>query len=136
MNESLTSELYWLVLTILMTALMWVPYILNRMKEQGIGTALWDPQGDTVARAAWANRMMCAHENAVENLVIFAPLVLAIYMTGSGNEVTGLACLVYFLARLAHYVVFTLGVPLLRVITFLTGFGAQVVLALVLLDVI
>ena len=40
MSTTLSSELYWLVLTLLMTALFWLPYILNRMLEQGIGTAL------------------------------------------------------------------------------------------------
>ena len=43
MNEmlALSRELYWLVLTLLMTALMWVPYIGNRLREQGVLNALW-----------------------------------------------------------------------------------------------
>ena len=41
------TELYRLTLTVLMTGLMWLPYILNRMLEQGIGFAMRDPQGET-----------------------------------------------------------------------------------------
>ncbi len=130
MQHSPSTEMYWLLLTLILTATMWVPYILNRMKEQGILSALWDPLGETEARAPWANRMMRAHENAVENLVIFAPLVLALQWQQISTETTAAACTVYFFARLAHFLVFTFGVPVLRVVTFLIGFGAQMTLAL------
>ena len=71
-TETLSIELYWLTLTVLMTALMWLPYILNRIVEHGLGFALWDPQGVTKTETAWAERMMRAHQNAAENLVICA----------------------------------------------------------------
>ncbi len=135
-TDILSPELYWLTLTVLMTGLMWVPYILNRLVEQGPLVALWDPQGETATRVPWADRMMRAHQNAVENLVIFAPLVLALQLVGITSALTVTACLVYFFARLTHYVVFTLGIPVLRVLAFATGVVAQVTLALVLLGVV
>jgi uncharacterized MAPEG superfamily protein len=76
-----------------------------------------------------------AHENAVENLVIFAPLVLTLHAVGISTDTTVAASAVYFAARAAHYLVFTFGIPLLRVLTFATGVGAQMVLGLVLLGV-
>jgi uncharacterized MAPEG superfamily protein len=133
MHMTLSKELYWLTLTILMTAVFWVPYILNRMLEQGILNALWDPHGRTETKRAWARRMLQAHANAVENLIIFAPLVIMVQITGVNSATTATACMIYFFARLMHYVVFTFGIPLLRVVTFLVGFGAQVVLAVNLL---
>ena len=54
MSTNLSTEVYWLILTILMTSLFWMPYILNRMLEQGILKALWDPQGITSTNKAWA----------------------------------------------------------------------------------
>ena len=40
----MTTELYWLTLTALMTALFWVPYVLNRMVMNGLlGTLALDP---------------------------------------------------------------------------------------------
>lgn len=134
MNIEQNAELHWLLLAVLMTSLMWVPYIINRMRELGVMAALWDRFGHTEADAAWANRMMRAHENAVENLVVFAPLVLLVVMTNSGNAVTLLAVQVYFFARLAHYIVFTLAIPLLRVVSFLAGFFAQMMLVVSLLN--
>ncbi len=133
MTTALSNEIYWLVLTILMTSLFWVPYIINRMGELGILNALWDRYGVTHTEKAWAQRMMDAHVNAVENLVIFAPLVLLIQIMGLNSTTIVNACIVYFFARLVHYFSFTFAVPLLRVTTFLIGFGAQVVLALTLL---
>lgn len=136
MQTQFTPELSWLVLTCTMTGLFWIPYILRRIVENGFLTALWDPQGLTHTKAPWAQRMMRAHQNAVENLVIFAPLVLAVQLTGSSNSMTATACLVYFVARAAHALVYTLAIPVLRTFAFLTGFGAQAVLALTLLGVI
>ena len=130
MRVELTNELFWLAATLLMTTLLWVPYILNRMKEQGIWNALYEPHGETKALSPWADRMMRAHQNAVENLVLFAPLVLLLYALEISTETTVLACEVYFFARAAHYITFTLGIPLLRVITFLIGFSCQLYLAL------
>ena len=133
-NATLSAELYWLVLTCLMTALFWVPYIVNRLIEHRPWPALWNPFPDLAPRARWAQRMMLAHANAVENLVIFAPLVLAVEWLKAGNDVTAMACMVYFWARAAHFVVFSFGIPLLRVVLFLVGFAAQMVLAVELLS--
>ncbi len=128
MIEKMTPELFWLVLTVLMTSLMWVPYILNRIVENGPRNALLDPQGRTETRVPWADRMMRAHRNAVENLVIFAPLVLVLHAIGISTYATATASAVYFLARAAHFVIYTLGIPVLRTLAFAVGFAAQMVL--------
>lgn len=132
----MTTELYWLTLTVLMTALMWLPYIINRMLEQGIGFAMWDPQGETKTDVIWAERMTRAHKNAVENLIIFAPLVLTLQLTDLSNELTTLACIMYFFSRLAHYIVFSFGIPLLRIFAFMISVVAQFILAFTLLGII
>jgi len=36
MNAALPPELFWLVATALMTALIWAPYIVNRIGENGL----------------------------------------------------------------------------------------------------
>ncbi len=68
-------------------------------------------------------------ENAAENLAVFAPLVLILHTLSISTLAMVTACVVYFAARLVHVVVFTLAVPALRAISFLPGFGAQMVLA-------
>jgi len=129
----LSTELYWLVLTCLLTGLLWVPYIINRMIETSPLPALWNPMPDVRPKAQWAERLMRSHENAVENLVVFAPLVIIIELLKVGTELTALACMLYFIARVAHVIIFTLAIPLLRVIVFLFGFAAQMTLVIHLL---
>ncbi|VAW56379.1 FIG00442920: hypothetical protein [hydrothermal vent metagenome] len=132
----LSIELTWLCLVTLFTSLMWAPYIINRIIESGIWPALYNPQPDTRPKAQWAERMMRAHDNAVENLVIFAPLVILIEITQSHSELSAFAVMLYFYARLIHFAAFTFAVPLVRVPAFVVGFAAQFMLGLSLLNII
>ena len=132
----MTEELYWLVLTTLMTSLFWMPYILNRISVRGLMGGMANPSTNDKPQADWANRAQAAHKNAVENLVLFAALVLATHILGVGTALTATMCMVYFVARLAHYVIYTAGIPVLRTLTFAAGFLAELVLALNLLGMI
>jgi len=80
--------------------------------------------------------MMAAHDNAVENLVIFTPLILIIQLLEINNEATETASMIYFFARLAHYLVFSFGIPVARVFIYFVSFYAQVVLAINILKVV
>ena len=126
----MTRELFWLTLTVIMTGLMWIPYILNRCQVRGLMGALPNPSRTDKPQSEWANRLMFAHHNAVENLIIFAPLVLILNAIDYSSRWTVLACAVYFWARLAHVLVYTLGIAVLRTLVWTVGFFAQAVLAL------
>jgi uncharacterized MAPEG superfamily protein len=67
--------------------------------------------------------------NAVENLVVFGALALAVTMTGSSNEVTAAASAAYFWARLVHGVFYTVKLPFVRTLAWITGVGACLTLA-------
>src|SRR5581483_1904711 len=73
----MSNEVYWLTLTAAMTGLIWVPYILDRILVRGLMPTLANPSPGDKPQSAWAERMMAAHTNAVENLVVFATLALA-----------------------------------------------------------
>jgi uncharacterized MAPEG superfamily protein len=126
----MTPELFWLTLTVILTGLLWVPYILNRVVVRGLSGSMANPSRDAKPHAAWATRLMFAHDNAVENLVVFAPLVLILAELDYSTKATVYACAVYFWARVAHLIVYTLGLPVFRTTAFVVGFAAQVVLAL------
>jgi uncharacterized MAPEG superfamily protein len=121
-----TTELYWLTLTALMTALFWVPYVLNRMVMNGLGGTLAGGAPDSGTLSLWAQRAMKAHTNAVENLAIFAPIVLTAHVLGISNAATKAAVVVYFFARLLHFLVYSAGIPAARTLTFTAGWLAQV----------
>jgi uncharacterized MAPEG superfamily protein len=122
------TELLYLVCVTLLTALMWVPYILDRMAVRGILDTVGYPDNPK-PQAAWAKRMMAAHSNAIENLVIFAALVLAANAAGVSNGTTVLACAVYFWARVVHFIAYTFAWPWIRTLAFVFGFVAQIALA-------
>jgi uncharacterized MAPEG superfamily protein len=126
----MSKELYWLTLTVILTALMWVPYILDRIAVRGLMGAMTNPSPTDKPQSPWAQRLMNAHKNAVENLVIFASLVLTLDALSHSTQSTMLACAVYFWARLTHVIVYTLGLPVLRTLAFTVGFVAQVALML------
>ena len=105
----ITKELFWLTCTVILTGLLWVPYVLNRCQVRGLGGAMANPSRNDKPHAEWANRLMFAHDNAVENLVIFAPLVLILNAINYSSKWTVLACAVYFWARVAHLIVYDVG---------------------------
>src|SRR6516162_8237228 len=132
----LTPELFWLTCTVILTGVLWIPYIINRSQIRGLSGAMANPTRDAKPHAPWANRLMFAHDNAVENLVIFAPLVLILNEIDYSTKWTVWACAVYFWARLAHLVVYTLGLPVFRTLAFTVGFFAQAVLALAIFKIV
>jgi uncharacterized MAPEG superfamily protein len=128
--NTLSPEVTYTALSAALTGLLWIPIVLNRLGEIGVWRALKNPEPDMRPEAAWACRLANAHRNAIENLVVFAPLALAVHVLGLGAPATALACPLYFWSRVAHAVIYTFGVPLLRTIAFLIGFGAQATLFL------
>jgi len=126
----MTRELFWLTLTVILTGILWIPYAINRTQIRGLMGAMANPARGDKPHAPWATRLMFAHDNAVENLVIFAPLVLILNALDYSTTWTALAAAVFFWARVAHAIVYTLGIPVFRTAVFTVGFLAQAVLVL------
>ena len=125
----MTTELYWLALTVLMTSLFWLPYILDRIAVRGLIAAITGTGPEaTDDQSEWARRAICAHRNAIENMVIFAPAVLLLHALNLSTPMTQLAAAVYFFARLAHFFIYTFGIPVLRTLSFAVGWLAQIVI--------
>ena len=122
------TELLYLVWVTVLTGLIWIPYILDRIAVWGLMEAVGYPENPK-PQSAWARRMMKAHLNAVENLVIFATLVLAAQALNVTNSVTATACVVYFWARVVHLAAYTFAVPWVRTLAFAAGFCAQAAIA-------
>ena len=126
--SAMTPELIATTQIAAFTGLIWVPIIANRLYEMGVWPALRNPEPDTRPHAAWAYRLGHAHRNAIENLVVFAPIAIAVHVLGVGDNLTALWASVFVYARVAHAVIYAFGIPLLRTIAFLLGFVAQAVL--------
>ncbi len=125
----MTSELTSLIWVTALTAFLWIPYTLNTIAVRGLMDAVGYP-ADPKPLAGWAQKMKAAHANAVDNLVVFAALVLIANAAGVSNETTVLACTVYFWSRVVHLLAYTVAIPWVRTLSFVAGFACQVAIIL------
>lgn len=77
-----------------------------------------------------AGRARRAHLNMLENLVLFAALVLIAAVAGKANATTALGAAIFFWARLAYAAIYLAGLPWLR-----TGAWAVSVVGLIMIAV-
>ena len=124
----MNTEISSLVWVSSFTALLWIPYVLNRIAVAGIAATVGYP-AEPPELSPWVRRLRAAHANAVENLVVFAALVLAAQLLGVSTPATVAAATLYLWSRILHAVTYTLGISWLRTIAFTGGFAAQMILA-------
>jgi uncharacterized MAPEG superfamily protein len=124
----MNTPLLYLTYVTLLTAVIWIPYILNVIMVRGVVEAVGYPQNPKPL-APWATRMKAAHYNAVENLVVFATLVLVANALHLNNHAIELSCVVYFWARVVHVLAYTFAIPWVRTLAFAVGFLAQLCIA-------
>jgi uncharacterized MAPEG superfamily protein len=124
------QELFWLALTTILTGLLWVPYILDRVGQRGLMGTMANPSPRDKTHSAWATRLLFAHMNTVENLVVFGILVLILHEMDISTPATALAAAIFFWSRLVYVIVYALGIPVIRTLALAVGFAAQAVLAL------
>ncbi len=125
MNTALVA-LAW---TAALCGVLWLPYVLARIRVRGLMGVMGNPDPNAPSLPDWADRAQRAHANLVENLVHFAALVLIAQVLGIAAAV-GAAAVVFFWARVAHAVIYILGIPVLRTLAFLVGWGAEIVIFL------
>ena len=123
----MSTDLLYLTLSAGFCILLWIPYILSRIQTWGLVNAVGYPVNPP-ALPAWAQRSKRVHENMVENLAPFATLILVAHVAGAANETTALGALIFFWARIVHAIVFTLGIPWLRTLSFAISWIAMLLI--------
>ena len=74
--------------------------------------------------------------NHIEGLLMFAPLVLVAAVSNVSNQWTVMGAQLFFYARLAHAVLYWLGVPWLRALAWGVSLAGTVIVLLALLGMI
>jgi len=136
MTSEISPELYWLGWSVVLTAAMVIPYAAYRIRRLG---GLWQAflrplPGDAPFDDAWAHRAYRAHMNGFEAIALFAPLALAVELSGTGSALTATAAAVFFWARLAFAPLYYFAVPILRTTIWFVGLGATLAMAVPLLS--
>src|SRR5207244_12942590 len=74
----------------------------------------------------WGKRADRTYLNAIEVFAPFAALVIIAQLTGKANAMTAFWAASFFWLRLAHAVVYLLGIPYIRTLIFTLGYVAVV----------
>jgi uncharacterized MAPEG superfamily protein len=82
----------------------------------------------------WAGRARRAHLNMIENLLLFAVLVLIATVAGKANAMTAMGAMIFFWARLAYAVIYLIGIPWLRTLAWFVAVIGLAMIAWVLLQ--
>ena len=104
----MSTDLNMLVFTALLCLLLAFPPVLALILTKGINVAAGNRE-EEADLPEWAGRASRAHRNLLENLPIFAALVLVAHVAGVANETTALGATIFFWARLGHGVVYIAG---------------------------
>ena len=84
----------------------------------------------------WAGRAKRAHLNMIENLVLFAALVLIAAAAGKANAMTAMGAMVFFWSRLAYAVIYLAGIAWLRTAAWFVSVIGMALIAIELLKAI
>ena len=122
----MTTELCYLTAAAVLTALLWVPYILNVIASNRLSDAVGY---GALTMSPWAERLKKAHYNAVENLAPFAVVILVANAAGVSNRATAVSAAVYFWARVIHPVAYTFAIPWVRTLSFAVAWLAIICIA-------
>ncbi len=123
-GDCVSTELTYLAWSAFLCIVLWLPYVLERVQSQGLGTVLTYPENPP-APAAWAQRAQRAHLNMVENLPAFAALVIIAHLTDA-NAAGGAA--LFFWARVVHAVVHIMGLPYIRTVAFAASWVGMLII--------
>ena len=119
----MSPELKYLALTAMLTASLWIPYIVAQVVANGF----LSPQNyvDPTPRPVplWGKRAERAYMNAVETFAPFAALVVLIQLTGKADSMTAFWAMSYFWLRVIHAVVFWAAIPYIRTIAFVLAYA-------------
>lgn len=91
---------------------------------------------DLPAPGGFAGRAKRTAANHIENLVVFAPLILTAVVAGKAGATTALAAQLFFWGRLVHAVIYLAGLPLIRTVAFMVSTAGILLVALVDLGVL
>jgi uncharacterized MAPEG superfamily protein len=118
----MSTDLKYLALTAMLTASLWIPYVVAQVMTNGPLTPpnYVDPTQRPLA--PWGKRADRVYINAIETFAPFAVLVILLQLTGKANGTTALLAASFFWLRLAHAIVYWAAIPYIRTIIFTLGY--------------
>jgi uncharacterized MAPEG superfamily protein len=118
----MSTDLKYLALTAMLTASLWIPYVIAQVMNNGPLTPANYADPTQRPLPSWGKRADRVYINAIETFAPFAVLVILIQMTGKANGTTALLAMSFFWLRLVHAIVYWAAIPYIRTIVFTLGY--------------
>jgi uncharacterized MAPEG superfamily protein len=106
-------ELTLLVWAVLLTFVQMLVAVSGASLQVGVPALVGNREG-LAPCSGWAGRSQRAHHNMLENLVLFASLVLVAVVAQKTNSTTLMGAQIFFWARVAYALIYLIGIPWLR----------------------
>ena len=124
----MTTDLWMLVATAVLSMLAPTIYLSGRIQTPGGVEWAFGNRDRDLDVPAYAARAQRAHGNLTENLAGFAILVLVAHVAGKANHLTALGAEMFFAARVAHLLVYTAGITMVRTAVFFLGTAGEILI--------
>lgn len=109
----LTPDLKYLLFAVILTFVQMLIAAMGSNQQFGLPTLAGNREGLPDV-TGWAGRAKRAHLNMLENLVLFAALVLIAQVAGKANATTAMGASIFFWARLVYAGVYLAGISWVR----------------------
>lgn len=116
----MTPEILYLVWSAALTLVLAVIAVSGATLEVGL-PRLAGNREKMPEMSSWAGRAARAHSNMLESLILFAILVFAARVANISNAMTLLGTQLFFWGRLAHAIIYIIGIPWLRTAAWLVS---------------
>lgn len=122
-------ELNLLVWAAVLTVVQVLVAVMGAFNQVGLMKLVGNRE-DMPKLTGWAGRAERAHLNMLQNLVLFAALVLVAVATGKTNDMTLLGAQLFLWGRVAYAIIYLAGLPWLRTLSwFVSVIGLVVIFA-------
>ena len=99
-------------------AIAWVPYLLDRIMVRGLVGAMANPSPNLAPQSDWAVRAKAAHVVAIQAFSAFAPLAILAMIRIPEDGYPNILAMTFFIGIFAHYVIYAIGITVLRTLSF------------------
>jgi uncharacterized MAPEG superfamily protein len=109
----MTVEMKYLVWSVVLTLVLAVIAVTGAMLQVGLPTLAGNRE-NMPGITGWAGRATRAHRNMLESLVLLAVAIIVAKLVNVSNAMTVLGAMLFFWGRLAHAMIYIIGIPWLR----------------------
>ncbi|TAJ97108.1 MAG: MAPEG family protein [Reyranella sp.] len=128
----MSPDLKYLLFSVILTFVQMLVAAMGANQAVGLPTLAGNREGLPEIKG-WAGRAKRAHLNMIENMVLFAALVLIAVAAGKANAMTAMGAAIFFWGRVAYAVIYVAGIAWLRTAAWFVSVIGMVLIALELL---